>query len=74
MSSKAELRVLTICHKLTKQQGRMLKLGEVVQEGDLLCSMPDDMWIPATAIGLVISPYDLGWYRRPGEFTKGASN
>ena len=71
MSSKASLNVLSICTKLEKQMGRMLREGEVVQEGDLLCSMPDDIWIPAAAIGLIISPWDVGWYRRPA---KGANN
>lgn len=47
--------------------GRPLKLGEVVQEGDLLLCLPDDHWIPATAIGLIVSECDVGWYRRPAQ-------
>jgi len=72
MSTLAEERIHIICRKLEKRFGRVLQIGETVQEGDLLCAMPDDTWIPAMAIGLTISIYDFGWYRRPA--VKGALN
>jgi len=69
MSTKAEERVHLICCKLEKRFGRVLQIGEAVQEGDLLCALPDDQWVAAAAIGLIVSEYDFGWYRRPA--TKG---
>lgn len=53
--------------ELDRKFGRTLQLGEVVQEGDLLCSVPYSRWIPATSLGLIISDCDVGWYRRPAK-------
>jgi hypothetical protein len=56
--------------ELEKKHGRVLQLGERVQEGDLVCCMPDDLWITATCIGLIVSDCDVGWYRRPAKGAK----
>jgi len=72
MSTKAEERIHIACRKLEKQFGRVLQIGETVQEGDLFCCMPDGQSIPSAAIGLTISDCDFGWYRRPA--VKGAQN
>jgi hypothetical protein len=72
MSTKAEERIHIVCRKLEKRFGRVLQIGETVQEGDLLCALPDEQWVAAAAIGLTVSIYDFGWYRRP--LAKGALN